>query len=104
MNVKSLYTIIPNNEGLHALKHFLDRREKQDPPTSTLVRLAELVLSHNHFEFNGDYFNQIRGVAMGTKMGPSYACLFMGYIEEEFHKQYNGPVPFFRKCYIDDIF
>ena len=104
MDVKSLYTVIPNDEGLVALKYFLDKRPVLDPPTSTLVRLAELVLKYNHFEFNGDHFNQIRGVAMGTRMGPSYACLFMGYIEELFHSQFNGPVPVLRKRYIDDIF
>lgn len=104
MDVKSLYTVIPNDEGLVALKYFLDKRPVLDPPTNTLVRLAELVLNFNHFEFNGDYFNQIRGVAMGTRMGPSYACLFMGYIEELFHRQFNGPIPVLRKRFIDDIF
>ena len=37
MDIKSLYMIIPNNEGLLALKHFLDKRENKDPPTDTLV-------------------------------------------------------------------
>ena len=30
---------------------------------------------------------------MGTKMGPSYANLFVGYIEHQFFNQYNGPKP-----------
>ena len=29
------------------------------------------------FHFNGRYFSQKQGVAMGTKMGPSVACIFM---------------------------
>ena len=28
-------------------------------------------------------------MAMGTKMGPSYANLFVGYIEHQFFNQYN---------------
>ena len=45
MDVKSLYTFIPNNETLHALKHFLDRREKQDHPTSTCTHCNSLFAS-----------------------------------------------------------
>ncbi|CAH3014037.1 unnamed protein product, partial [Porites evermanni] len=42
MDIKSLYTVIPNEEGLVSLKYFLDKREVKDPPTDTLVRMAEL--------------------------------------------------------------
>ena len=44
MDVKSLYTVIPHHDGLRALKFFLDKRPNQEPSTSVLVRLAELVL------------------------------------------------------------
>ena len=33
------------------------------------------------------YNKQINGVAMGTKMGPSYANLFVGYVENQFFNQ-----------------
>ena len=39
---------------------------------------------------------------MGTKMGPSYANLFVGYIEHKFFNQYNGPKPELYRRYIDD--
>ena len=39
---------------------------------------------------------------MGTRMGPSYANLFVGYIEHEFFNQYNGPKPELYRRYIDD--
>ena len=47
MDIKSLYTVISNDEGLRALKYFLDKREVLDPPTHTLLRIAELVLTLN---------------------------------------------------------
>ena len=40
---------------------------------------------------------------MGTKMDPSYACVFMGYLEETIFKSYRGPTPDLYKCFIDDI-
>ena len=104
MDVKSLYTMVPHDEGLQALKYYLDKRTGLNPPTSSLIRLAELVLKNNHFEFNGDFCTQTRGVGMGTRMGPSYACLYMGLLEERFHAFSNGPKPLLCKRYIDDEF
>ena len=72
------------------------------PRSETLLRLAELVLTLNCFSFAGSYYKQIKGVAMGTKMGPSYANLFVGYIEHQFFNQYNGPKPDLYRRYIDD--
>eukprot|EP00061_Rhincodon_typus_P000303 g11240.t1 len=81
MDVQSLYTCIPHEDGLKALRFFLSRRPDQYPSTDTLIRLAELVLTLNNFSSNSSRFLQTRRVAMGTRMGPSYACLFVGYVE-----------------------
>ena len=57
-----------------SLKYFLDKREVKDPPTDTLVRMAELVLTLKTFEFNSEYYKQVGGVAVGSRLGPNYAC------------------------------
>ena len=56
MDVKSLYTVIPNDRGLQVLTYLLDKREIKEPSTSTLTRLAELVLTltRNSFSFNNE--------------------------------------------------
>ena len=91
-----------NSEGLQAIKHFFDQRTVKEPSSETLLRLAELVLTLNCFSFAGNYYKQINGVAMGTRMGPSYANLFVGYFEHQFFNQYNGPKPELYGRYIDD--
>ena len=63
---------------------------------------AEQVLILNWFSFGGNYYKQTNGVAMGTKMGPSYANLFVGFIEHHFFSQYHGPKPELYDRYIDD--
>ena len=103
MDIKSLYTVIPNNDGLQALKYHLNLRPLQHPPTDTLVRLAELVLNLNPFEFDNKHYQQVGGVAMGTKMGPNYACLFVGYVEKKMLEDYKGNKPQLYKRYIDDV-
>ena len=57
----------------------------------------------NFFSFNNEYYGQIGGVAMGSKMGPNCACLFVGYVKQEICEQYSRFTPQLYKRYIDDI-
>eukprot|EP00061_Rhincodon_typus_P000899 g13134.t1 len=82
MDVQSLYTCIRHADVLKALHVFLSYRPDQSPSTDTLVHLAELVCTLNNFSFNSYHFLQTNGVAMDTRMGPRYACLFVGYVEQ----------------------
>jgi hypothetical protein len=54
-----------------------------------------MVLKKNNFIFNGDQYLQINGTAMGTKMAPSYANIFMGKLE----KQLLGGNPQILRCF-----
>ena len=56
MDITSLYTVIPNSEGLQALKHIFDQRTVKEPSSETLLRLAELFLTLNCFSFAGSYY------------------------------------------------
>jgi len=103
-DVASLYTVIPHNDGLRALEFFLEQRPCQDPATSTILRLAELVLTLNAFEFNEEFYQQTSGVAMGTKMGPSYADLFMAFLEQDLFNRFDLYFPTIYKRFRDDIF
>lgn len=65
--------------------------------------MAELVLALNNFHFNGEHYKQIGGVAMGSKLGPNYACLFVGHVEERMMTEYSGIKPKLYKRYMDDV-
>ena len=73
-------------------------------PTHFLIKLLELVLHGNIFEFDDQLYRQIIGTAMGTRVAPTYACLFMGWLEEKILKTWKGTKPYLWKRYIDDIF
>eukprot|EP00061_Rhincodon_typus_P007235 g28740.t1 len=44
----------------------------------------------------------MKGVAMGTGMGPSYACLFIGYMEQSLFRCYTDTIPHLFLRYIED--
>ena len=62
-----------------------------------------IVLKINIFEFNNKYYIQKQGTAMGTRMAPSYANLFMGTLETELVKQSSKNIQIWKR-FIDDIF
>ena len=88
--------------GFWHLNTFSTNAPSKNPSTDTLLRFAELVLTLNCFTFSGEIFKQINGVAMGTQMGPNYANLFVGYVEEQIFNQFDGPKPELFGRYIDD--
>ena len=46
-----------------------------------LKKLFEFATSGKYFLFQGTFYDQIDGVAMGSPLGPVLANLFMGYYE-----------------------
>ncbi len=102
-DVTSLYTNIITAEGIEAVRKFLKKHRitSAKPSNEMLCDLLELTLTLNNFEFNERHFLQVGGTAMGTRVAPSLANIFMSEFEEKFVYTYElQPVLF--KRYIDD--
>ena len=105
LDVTSLYTKIPNDEGIIAVSKILYHNPDPfaNPTNSSLCNLLKLVLNTNNFEFDNKHFLQVGGTAMGTKLAPSFANIFMAYFEDKFVYSYKLK-PLIWKRFIDDIF
>ena len=106
MDVRSLYTKIPNKEGKEAIKGFFEKRSR--PGDSRLSKVIQvflsLILTLNNFVFNGTNYLQINGCSMGTKCAPTYASLYMGWFEHKFILPRIRQYVSMYVRYIDDIF
>ena len=98
-----LYPNIPHDEGLSALRKRLDLRQEKDVTTSTVVKIAEVVLKHNIFTFKAKTLKSKRGTAVDTKFAPPYSILFMPELEEEIVSEIKLKSYMWWR-YIDDIF
>ena len=102
LDVTSLYTNIPHEDGIRACKEAWEERPVKDPPTEILVKLLTLILKCNNFVFKGKHYLQVQGTAMGTKMAPAYANIFMGRLEGQLLRSISlKPFSWFR--FIDDV-
>ena len=105
IDVSSLYTNIPNQEGIDACNKFLTatRSNGENPSTTSILKLLQYVLTKNNFDFDDKHYLQVGGTAMGTKVAPSFANLFMADFEDKYvYQQPIQPSTWLR--YIDDIF
>ena len=81
----------------------IHRHTNNLPHNSYIVELLEVVLTNNYFDFNGKHYHQISGTAMGTKLAPSYANLFMTKFEENHVYTYHLQLTLWKR-FINDIF
>jgi hypothetical protein len=102
LDVRSLYTNIPNEEGINVIKNLLTRN--QSKLTTVITAFLWLILTLNNFIFNSTNFLQVSGVAMGTKCAVIYANLFMSHFEENYIYNLMNNKTYFYKRFIDDIF
>ena len=102
MDVTSLYANIPHVHGVDASSKFLNDHCVTDISTDVLCSLISFILTHNNYVFDDQNYLQTSGTAMGTKMAPCFANIFMASIEQTFID--NAPqTPLFYVRSIDDI-
>ena len=87
LDMKSVYTNIPNNEGIKAVREAYDNHPSKTVATKVIITFLSLILTLNNFVFNSINYLQIMGCAMGTICAPAYANIFMA----QFEKQYIYP-------------
>ena len=83
-DVSSLFTNVPLDETIQICLAKL--YALPDPPTlprSVLKVLLEFATKKRHFISDGQYYDQIDGVAMGSPLGHVLANIFMCHFEEE---------------------
>ena len=106
-DVESLFTNIPLDETIKicADRVFQNKKKVKGLLKRHFVRLLTFATKSSFFLFNGTYYSQIDGVAMGSPLGPTLANLFLAYYEEKW--LHDCPVQFkpkFYRRYVDDVF
>ena len=68
---------------IDALKEMLDAIPGKSIPTEYLIKLLKLVMECNIFKFDDEFWVQLIGTCMGTRVAPTYANTFMGQLEKK---------------------
>ena len=101
-DVSSLYTNMDINRTLLVTREAMKIHPNPNRPDKLILDLLELTLKNNDFTFNGEYFLQICGTAMGKNYAPGLADLYLAYLDDKAINYKINPLFFFR--FLDDIF
>jgi hypothetical protein len=102
MDITSLYTNIPTNEGIAAVGRAFLKHTDAKRPDLTILSLLRLLLTTNDFMFGDHRFLQTHGTAMGCAFGGAFANIFLSEWEEKILNHPKPPCLWLR--YIDDVF
>ena len=107
LDVDSLFTNIPLQETINIVteKVYANKRKVNGITKRDFKKLLQLSTGGTVFYFNGSYYKQKDGVAMGSPLGPALANAFLCHHErfwlEDCPLSY---APVFYARYVDDIF
>ena len=110
-DVSSLFTNVPLDETIDLCTDLaFDETDKLQHRDCSLDhtqfrKLLGFAVKENHFVFNGQLFDQINGVAMGSPLGPSLANILMSQLEKRYLANCPSefkPVLYCR--YVDDTY
>ena len=103
-DVFNLFTNIPFKETIKlAVNLIFDKCPEIRITRKQLTKLFEFATSGTHFLVNGNYYDQIDGVAMGSPLGPVLINLFMGYHEKIWLEEFKTCEVVLYRWYVDDI-
>ena len=95
--------IFPLSEGIASIIRAMEEVDINPHLGIIIAYIAHQVLTKNYFTFNNQIHHQVQGTAMGTRMAPNYAIIFMGYLEITMLHTYPTK-PQLWKRFKDDIF
>lgn len=106
MDVSDLYTMVPQEGGIQAIKkmlHTFQIKQIQGVKTSTILLLARYVMKNNYFIYDNCYYKQTRGGAMGSPLTLTVSNAYMFFFQIPMTKWVERSEGIFCR-YIDDIF
>lgn len=104
-DVTSLYTEIETKAGIAFVRTLMrEHPEMYSPDMQEFIfQLLTIVMDNNYLQFNGQFYKQIKGTAMGTPVAPTYANIFMYILERIVIKKYRENILLYYR-YLDDVF
>ena len=101
-DVKSLFTSIPLELAIESVKESLaNYSDELRIPKEEVIDLLILCLQSTFFQYDGNFYQQLHGTAMGSPVSVVVAEIVMQRLEEKALATYTNPPPFWFR-YVDD--
>lgn len=101
-DISALYTNMRFDRTLETTRAALRKFPSPGRPDHHLLRLLDVTMRNNDFEFDGKVYLQTCGMAMGKTYAPALADIYLEELDEGAHIFHTVPVLYHR--FLDDVF
>jgi hypothetical protein len=102
-DIASLYTNIDTKLGLQLVDKFLHEQNVDAGRCSLIRDLLRFVMLNSYLVYEGKFYHQIDGTAMGTPCAPPYANIVVYMLEKSVLDDMRSSIYIYRR-FLDDIF
>ena len=106
-DVKALFPSVPVQPSIQIVQHRLQQDttlpQRTSMPIPQIISLLEFCLTHTYFLFQGKYYEQVQGAAMGSPISPLIANIFMEEFEVKALQSFPYPPSLWLR-FVDDTF
>ena len=104
LDINDLYVNLPRKGIIQVTRFWLDRNNINNTITEQIIHLLKVILGQNYFQYNNQFFQQDKGITMGSPISSTLAEVYLQFIEETRIKQLmeNQEIIYYKR-YVDDI-
>lgn len=107
-DIVNLYTNVPIEETLRITKdNLLQNSSLSTQAIDELINILKITLKQNYFIFDGKYYMQNNGLAMGSPLSSILSEIYLNDMENTYilseHNKYANKILFYKR-YVDDTF
>jgi hypothetical protein len=103
LDIKDLYVILPIKNIFRIAECWLNKDNQDRVTTEQTLYLLEINLKQNYFQYNNQFYQPNKGIAIGSPISGMLAEIYLQYLEETYVKhclEYKEMT--YYKRYVDD--
>ena len=103
-DIKDLFVNLPTQSIINSTKFWLKRNNTENEIINQTIQMLTTIINQNYFQYNNQWFQPEKGIAMGSPVSSKIAEIYLQYIEQIYIKHWleSKEITYYRR-YIDDI-